>query len=428
MTQISRVVKHSRQPFFGGPRSFALLALSVVLGCSGKEAPPSGSETEGSETEGSETEGSETEVTTSSTTMGSSETDSVPDPIVCGEEPLALAVEGYEYAHELTASGGEGPYTWSPMGLPDGLVLDPDTGELSGSITVGAGQYPVSFVVSDSAMPPQSQACEYVLDIRPPLTIDSGALEATYGACIDVAQGPSIAELLANGIVSGGDESEILCSFELFEGNAQGIGVPGHGVLPSTITIADDCSADGMIPETEPPGTYAWIVNLTQQGTGQTIYLPFCAEQPTLHPDAYEISIDPDETVALAPLIGGNVSFGDEMQPRVDVERFCPNLSCFYTYYFTFSWVNGVAYSGEPSYSLPGPNGMSHAIRFVDTDVPEQYEGRYTVAPVRWDYCLFGSDQLNAQALNDAACGTKELAIENGDDSNLQFSLIVKPG
>jgi len=56
-----------------------------------------------------------------------------------------LNVPGYNF----TASGGTSPYQWSAAVLPPGVMIDPNSGYLSGSPTT-AGSYPVVFTVVDS--------------------------------------------------------------------------------------------------------------------------------------------------------------------------------------------------------------------------------------------------------------------------------------
>ena len=47
---------------------------------------------------------------------------------------LPDATAGRPYAHTLTAGGGAPPYTWTAVGeLPDGLELDENTGQLTGT-------------------------------------------------------------------------------------------------------------------------------------------------------------------------------------------------------------------------------------------------------------------------------------------------------
>ena len=55
----------------------------------------------------------------------------------------------------MQRSGGIGPCTWSVAPpLPDGLDLDPATGEISGNPAQGTdGEYALAFTVQDSSTP-----------------------------------------------------------------------------------------------------------------------------------------------------------------------------------------------------------------------------------------------------------------------------------
>lgn len=73
------------------------------------------------------------------------ETASLPDAIV-----------GVAYAVALVADGGAKPYTWSIAegALPDGLTLDPTSGQITGTPTA-VGTFAITVQVEDSNVPPK---------------------------------------------------------------------------------------------------------------------------------------------------------------------------------------------------------------------------------------------------------------------------------
>ncbi len=70
---------------------------------------------------------------------------------------LPTARIGVPYSAQLTELGGVAPFTWSNTApkLPAGLVLNPSTGKITGTVkaTVPVGSHPVLFTISDSALP-----------------------------------------------------------------------------------------------------------------------------------------------------------------------------------------------------------------------------------------------------------------------------------
>jgi hypothetical protein len=81
---------------------------------------------------------------------------------------LPSAEEGDSYRRTLQRSGGVAPFTWSVTpALPDGLNLDPPTGEITGTPAGGTeGTYDLTFTVQDSSTPSQTAARLLELRIR----------------------------------------------------------------------------------------------------------------------------------------------------------------------------------------------------------------------------------------------------------------------
>ncbi len=351
----------------------------------------------------------------------------------CDANSPPLAVQGVTYSHTFVVDGGEAPYTWQATGLPADLTID-DSGTISGVPNVEPNTFPVEVIVTDSSDPSLTATCNWDFEVRPGLQVNKNAMEA-IGNCVDVGSGLDIDQMVADGIIIGGDGTPITCAFDAFE--PPDIGFRGNGNLPPGITVDERCVATGTVPQAEPLGVYAFAVTLTQEGSQQRVWLPYCATQEVQHPGAYDIGVnvnggddwmfEPGVTTMTA---NSQVTYGANNDPQVRVLRNCSNNSCFYKYYFGYNALNG-GVSGEQSAALPGPmmtvDGMTHSIRVDDNLGGAGLDGRYWVVNVRWDYCLFGSDAPNAPDLNDDACGTKELAQANGDDSNLMWSLVVVP-
>ncbi len=81
---------------------------------------------------------------------------------------LPDAEEGDSYSRTLRTSGGIQPVSWSVTPpLPDGLSLNPATGEISGTPADGTeGRYDLTFTAQDSSTPPQISNKLLELQIR----------------------------------------------------------------------------------------------------------------------------------------------------------------------------------------------------------------------------------------------------------------------
>lgn len=96
----------------------------------------------------------------------------------------------------LSASGGQGPYSWSLAGaLPTGLVFTASTATLSGTPAAGtAGSYGVTFTVTDTSGQTQSASFTITLYALPAVTtttLADGSVGASYSQLLQASGGKS---------------------------------------------------------------------------------------------------------------------------------------------------------------------------------------------------------------------------------------------
>ncbi len=364
------------------------------------------------------------------------------DELMLNCEMFDVAVQGTFYTFTPTATGGTPPFTWMATGLPADLDIDPNTGEISGDVTADPGIYPITVTVTDSSDPPATAECMTNLEVAPGLSVDPMPLEdldAYPDNCVPANSGIDIDQLIADGIVVGGDGTPITCSFEAVNNPEfpPGTGRQGHGNLPPGITVNEDCTAVGTVSVSELHGMYVWIATLTQEGTGQKAYVPYCAPQQQQPAGDYEITVTQagDSNAKFTPgyttINGLNVNFGDGSDPLFEVERPCVN-KCAHKFRFEYNALPGGAVGANSTPIDTG--GFSHGVTINASDVASNLEERFWVANIHWWYCIFdsaipGNDEYD-QAF-DNFCGDENdeggmLLKQNGEGS-LEFGVIVRP-
>jgi len=78
----------------------------------------------------------------------------------------------------FTAAGGLSPYGWTASGMPTGLNVDPDSGDILGTPSA-AGSYTIVVTASDATSPPAQVSTTYVVDI----TMSGGMCVKKGGQC-----------------------------------------------------------------------------------------------------------------------------------------------------------------------------------------------------------------------------------------------------
>ena len=104
---------------------------------------------------------------------------------------------GTAYSATLAASGGTTPYSWSLTSgtLPAGLTLNAATGAITGTPTATANGISLTFKVTDSGSPAQSQSATLTMTIAPTTlsiattTLPSGQVGTAYSATLAASGG-----------------------------------------------------------------------------------------------------------------------------------------------------------------------------------------------------------------------------------------------
>jgi hypothetical protein len=169
---------------------------------------------------------------------------------------LPNGTEGTQYSETLAATGGEQPYSWSVTSgsLPEGLTLDPTTGEISGTPTE-SGESTIEVTVTDKlgatakagyslkVTTPASSPCVLLLgrvvdchstDPQVFLLIEPGEAEScTLEGSIDWGDGSPAQEIPETG---GPESGELLAGIHTYSS-------PGTYVITTAITLLlGECS------------------------------------------------------------------------------------------------------------------------------------------------------------------------------------------
>jgi len=323
---------------------------------------------------------------------------------------------GANYRYTPTVSGAQGTQLWDASGLPEGILQDPETGELSGVPTT-TGTATVGVVVLDAAGNTGSATCSF--SIHPALAIDLEGLLAERPGCIEVGE-----SLLAHVVPATGDGSTILCDTPTDRGS--GKLPPTVTVDPATCALAGDVNEPGI-------GTWAFIVRARQ--SGRELFVPYCATDSTPDPGAYTITVEhsglPPEVATHTPMIerytaGASFTVGGNGDPlfRIVSPAACGS-SCAYRYGYSATSalfdLDTLSFEPETLVTEGGaPVGFSHNLLLLgppagtSADVLTEFSGRPWIFGLTTDYCL---------AEQGAACFDGDGALlANG---RMEFSIIM---
>jgi hypothetical protein len=128
-------------------------------------------------------------------------------PLQITTTSLPNGVSGYFYTTQVNASGGTLPYTYSVIGAPSGLTIDPSQGVISGTpLATGTSIFTVQ--VQDSSMPVKTARVRLTITVVAPLTITTTTIPnaiagSPYSATITATGGVRPYTFSASGLPAG---------------------------------------------------------------------------------------------------------------------------------------------------------------------------------------------------------------------------------
>jgi hypothetical protein len=323
---------------------------------------------------------------------------------------LPLTAEGARYSQTPTITGQleDATYRYTATDLPEGLVLDEDTGTISGTVTAMAGDFTFDVTIEDVDDPDAYNAtgtCNLHVNehITTALAIDT----APY--CLRPGQ-----SLLSLVVENTGDGTAITCDYT---------GGSGNGRKPNGVEVdPSECSVTGNIAE-DRYGTWAFVMRGVQSGA--EVFVPYCVTND--EPQGYEIvgRHSGNDDAALEPITRvydpqASFTVGEDMDPHYEITS--PGVcgtSCFYKYGFlrTNAPIGDGGFSLDPDGLVQDDAmqsiGFFHELRVSGPPVPAEFLERPWVLSAAVSYCISGTDTCVDPAVD--------------GDAALELSLIMVP-
>ena len=300
---------------------------------------------------------------------------------------------GAEYSFTPAVGGGSGNFTqWAAVGLPDGLSIDPNTGEISGVPTSAMTYSGITLSMFDAGKGEGFDATCGDMLINEALNANLVAMEANH--CLDASA--SMEDMLA--LLEGGDGTEITCSATANNassatcplGDGNGRMAPGLSFNESSCTHSGSISGDRR-------GTWVWMVEITQ--SGYTTAVPFCATND--FDSFHDITLTADGAAAsdLEPALydfdpNAELSFGGGTHQWAIDDPACPGTDCN-TYGFRFNVTCSpfdvtAPYQVTLSPSAGSATGLTHEMTATGPSIDPKFDGRPWVASFEMSYCTSG--------------------------------------
>lgn len=325
----------------------------------------------------------------------------------CSDIPGTAEEASFDYTPGSSGQLEGVTYEFSATDLPPGLMIDANTGAISGTVVAATNSYDFDITIADTADPDNySATTTCTLGVSPrlsaPLAID------TTPYCLQA--GDDLRDLIVNGT---GDGTPIRCDAP---------GGNGNGRRPAGIEVdPDTCTLTGSIDETR-HGTWVFAMRGTQSGV--SVHVPYCVTND--NPQDYMISASHsgEADATLLPIVrtydpSQSFNVGTDGDPRFEIQSpgTCGGF-CFFRYSFLRTNAPLETYTLMPDGLIEDPDGNQtgffHELRVGGPPVEEAFRNRPWILSSAVSYCL--SDQEDG-------CDDIE---ENGGGS-YEFSLVMVP-
>lgn len=267
--------------------------------------------------------------------------------------------------------------------------------------------------------------------------LDPMALMNFYNGC--VTPGVKVDELVANGVLAGGDGSPWTCAL---------VPGPGNGSLdfdhdpntpdtfpPGLQLDPSNCEHYGPLDLPAPYGAHGWITTYTQSGAD--VLVPGCFPAYGRTPDSYEVlRQDAGASNTEYPLTrlfspDHPFSFGtDQPDPKFTAYGGPCTGDCYYNIVHTNNALDPATIRLDPQMQYPADSfeGFTHALRIDESDlaVLQQYAGRAWVMNVNFEYCIAADPHTCGNDEPDPAASAA-LVRANGGGTTIHFTLVLVP-
>jgi eukaryotic-like serine/threonine-protein kinase len=210
-------------------------------------------------------------VTVTVTDAAGATASSPPLPLTIAYPTLTIKTTGLpptyraaSYSATVSATGGDGDYSWSATGLPQDLSINPTTGVISGGLEEEVGTYTVDVTVTDGEPAPQTQTAseQFNLVIYPPIDI------TTTQSDLDDAGFDYLC-------TDGGGSSQAPCpTYQMAAVGGSGSYTWSVGALPPGVTLSASGQLTDAIPSTDIGCDYTVQITATdnadQESTSET--------------------------------------------------------------------------------------------------------------------------------------------------------------